>query len=152
MAFTYSGDPTASDLDEVRYLSGDTDTSEQLASDAEINYCIAREGNNTAAAALVCESIAANLAREVQITAGAGGELKLYLQQMSEAFSKRAHDLRIKASAFAVPYASSISTERKEVQEEDDDRVTPMFSRDKFKNTGITDQSILDYDKNGIKE
>lgn len=145
------GDPTANDRDEVRYLSGCKNKDEQFTSDEEIAYAVAREGNNTAAAALVCEGLAAEFAREVQITAGADGELKLYFQQLSEAFAKRGKSLRIKAAVFAVPYASSVSTSEKEVQEDDTDRVKPAFERDKFKNTGITDRSILDFNKHGVK-
>jgi hypothetical protein len=152
MSWTYSKNPAASDLDEVRYLSGCISEDEQYTTDEEIDYAVAREGNNTAAAALVCEGLAAQFAREVQITAGADGELKLYFQQLSGAFAKRGKSLRAKAAVFAVPYAASVSVAEKEVQEEDDDRVTPMFSRDKFKNTGSVDKNILDFDKNGIRE
>lgn len=38
--WTYSGDPTDSAKDEVRFLIGDTDSSTQLISDEEINYLV----------------------------------------------------------------------------------------------------------------
>lgn len=41
MTWTYSGDPTTSDRDEVRFLIGDTDARHPLLSDAEIAYGIA---------------------------------------------------------------------------------------------------------------
>lgn len=150
MAWTYSGDPSNSDLDEVRYLSGDIDEDEQLASNAEVTYCISETGNKFTAAALVCDGIAAKLAREVTITAGAGGELKLRLEQMSEAFAKRAIVLRARAAIDATPYAASVSTARKEVQEDDDDRVKPIFERDQFKNTSSVDRNVIDYDNEGL--
>ena len=37
---TYSGDPLNSPTDEVRFLIGDTNTSDFYLSDAEINYCL----------------------------------------------------------------------------------------------------------------
>lgn len=40
MAWSYSGNPGASNLDEVRFLIQDTDTDDQLLSDAEINYLL----------------------------------------------------------------------------------------------------------------
>jgi hypothetical protein len=46
MAWTYSGDPSTSDKDKVRFLVGDTDTDDQLLNDAEINYCISQAGGS----------------------------------------------------------------------------------------------------------
>jgi hypothetical protein len=40
MTWTYSGNPGASPLDEVRFLIQDTDTNDQLLSNEEINYLI----------------------------------------------------------------------------------------------------------------
>lgn len=40
MAFSYSGDPTNSPLDKVRFILGDTDTNAYLLSDEEINYLL----------------------------------------------------------------------------------------------------------------
>lgn len=40
MTWSYSGDPSSSTLDEVRFLIQDTDTTDQLLSNEEINYLI----------------------------------------------------------------------------------------------------------------
>jgi hypothetical protein len=40
MTFTYSGNPGASKLDEVRFLIQDTDAADQLLSNEEINYLL----------------------------------------------------------------------------------------------------------------
>jgi hypothetical protein len=40
MTWTYSGNPGASTLDEVRFLIQDTDTTDQLLSNEELNYLI----------------------------------------------------------------------------------------------------------------
>jgi hypothetical protein len=40
MTFTYSGNPGASALDEVRFLIQDTDSNDQLLSNEEINYLL----------------------------------------------------------------------------------------------------------------
>lgn len=42
MAFSYSGDPTSSDLDQVRFLVQDTDPGVPLLSNEEINFLIAK--------------------------------------------------------------------------------------------------------------
>jgi hypothetical protein len=41
MTWTYSGNPGASSLDEVRFLIQDTDTDDQLLSNEELNYLLA---------------------------------------------------------------------------------------------------------------
>lgn len=132
MAWTYSGNPADSDLDEVRYLAGDINIDEQLANDAEIAYAIAKEGNNTGAAARVCEALAALFSREVAIRAGATGELRLELQQKAEAFTARALGLRRAAKAYAAPVCGGISVSDKDNLTADTDRVRPFFKRDMF--------------------
>lgn len=46
MSFNYSGDPSASRLDECRFLIGDTDESNFIFQDEEINYIITQAGDN----------------------------------------------------------------------------------------------------------
>ena len=146
---SYSGDPSASDLDEVRFLSGDTDTDEELATDNEINYCIAEAYNNVGAAVLVCEYIAAKYSREVDARVGAAGELNLKLSQISEQYSLRAQDLKKRLVQYASPWAGSISIDDKQSQEDDTDRVEPMFKRDQFDDPQVNASSISDWDNEG---
>lgn len=76
--FTYTGDPSNSDLDAVRFLVGDTDPSAYFLNDAEIGYLIGlsasldssnAEVNVSAAAGAAAEAIAAELSREVSYSA-----------------------------------------------------------------------------------
>lgn len=69
MAWTYSGNPATNSKDKVRWLTGDTRTAEQLASDEEIAYALTQEPNVYLAAALVCEAIAARFARDESVSA-----------------------------------------------------------------------------------
>lgn len=46
MSFSYSGDPAGSQLDECRFLLGDTDESRPILQDEEIDYIIATYGSN----------------------------------------------------------------------------------------------------------
>jgi len=46
MSWTYSGDPSSSDKDKIRFLIGDTDEFEPIMQDEEINYLIAEHGSN----------------------------------------------------------------------------------------------------------
>ena len=43
MAFTYGGDPANSNREAVRFWSGDTNSSDQLLADAEIDYLLTLE-------------------------------------------------------------------------------------------------------------
>ncbi len=47
---TYSGDPSSSQLDEVRFLLGDTDTSAEKLADDEITYLLGQWGDPIRAA------------------------------------------------------------------------------------------------------
>lgn len=73
MSWTYSGDPSASDLDEVRFYLQDTDTTDQLLSDEEIQFVIdawyENVGSNLWAASVCAENIAAKFTREVNVSA-----------------------------------------------------------------------------------
>lgn len=76
MSFSYSGDPAASDLDEVRYRLGDTDSSSPLLTDEEIQFQIdtwvndpSKGYTNTWAAAECAETLAAKFAREISYSA-----------------------------------------------------------------------------------
>jgi hypothetical protein len=73
VTFSYSGDPSASDLDEVRFLISDTNEAEPLLSDEEIAYVIATwnplYGSNTLTAAVCCEIVAGKFAGSISVSA-----------------------------------------------------------------------------------
>jgi len=66
MAFTYGGDPSNSNLEEVRFYIGDTNSNDQLLSDAEINFELNQVSDNTVNAADRCfRRILAQLSRDI---------------------------------------------------------------------------------------
>jgi len=71
--FYYSGDPAASNLDELRFLIQDTDAEDILLTDSELMYMIDKYlpeyGSTYYVAALACETISARFAREVSYSA-----------------------------------------------------------------------------------
>lgn len=72
MAFTYDGNPAASERDAVRFLVGDTDPTEPLLGDAEIEWVITTweaKGHVYFYASVCAEIIAARFARETTISA-----------------------------------------------------------------------------------
>jgi hypothetical protein len=70
MSWTYSGDPSASPLDQVRFLCGDTKTAEPFLQDEEINFLITLKENPRAAAHEACMMILAKLSEEVDFELG----------------------------------------------------------------------------------
>lgn len=74
MTWTYSGDPGASDKDEIRFLVGDTNADAPLVQDEEIAYILTIHAGddsiNYQAAADVAEAIAAQFARKAQRSIG----------------------------------------------------------------------------------
>lgn len=89
MTFTYSGDPAASDLDAVRFLLGDTLSTEPLVTDEEIAYSLDKWyeefGTHEYVAATLADSIAARYAREASISAdGVNVNLGMVAQQYRE--------------------------------------------------------------------
>jgi len=83
MTFTYSGNPGASALDEVRFLIQDTDSNEQLLSNEEINYLLtAYDGDAFGAAIGAMTSLIAQAAR-VQEESKKVGDLSLSIKSGS---------------------------------------------------------------------
>lgn len=94
MTFSYSGDPADSDLDEVRFLLGDTATP-SLLTDEEIEYLIAKlettYSDMTAVASYGAEAIATRYAGEVTISADG---VSYSGEQLQDKYCKLASDLR----------------------------------------------------------
>ncbi len=125
MTWTYSGNPSASDKDAVRYLIGDTDTNNQLLSDEEIAYDLTRS-NTYGAAALSCNAIVAKLSRLVDTYLDR--DIRANLSQSVKHYQTLAKNLEFKARvAVASPFCGGISVATKEAMDQDTDRVLPSF-------------------------
>jgi hypothetical protein len=136
MSWSYSGDPSASNLDEVRFLIGDTDSADALVQDEEINYAIATEANNRMAAVRIARALSSKLSRKVDKDVG---DLKIKYSQMAKQFSDLAVFLEKEAVSFgAIPYAGGIGESDKESVEDNTDRVSPSIKRAIHDNPGTT--------------
>ena len=138
--FTYDiddlGTTTASGRrNAVRFLVGDTDSTDAQVQDDEIAFALAQSADNVySAAAYVCRTIAAKYARRVDTDLD--GALRasysdLYSHYISladslDAEAKKQNGLGVKAGGIS---KASISVVR-----QDTDRVTPPFRRDRFRN------------------
>jgi len=71
MAWTYvPAQLSTSQLYQVRFLIGDTDTNDQLLQDEEINFQISQIGSVNGAAVACCENIASKFARQADYSLG----------------------------------------------------------------------------------
>lgn len=146
MAFTYSGDPSASKSDAVRFIIGDTISTEAWFQDAEIAYFLTLTGNNVyQSAAKAARQIATVIARREEITTGV---VRTRNAQKAVDYLALADTLeREDIKTGAAPYAGGISIADKETVEDDTDRVQPSFTRKMFvqhgDRTGSTDVSIV---------
>lgn len=100
MSWSYSGDPSSSTLDAVRFEIGDTDTTDQLMQDAEINFIYAAEGNIKAAAARCCKILWTKFAQQ---TDKFMGPLRLYYSQRAIAFKDLYKQLHAEAIGCSAP-------------------------------------------------
>jgi predicted membrane-bound mannosyltransferase len=142
--WSYTGNPATSDRDAVRFLVGDTDDRDQLVADEEIAWALTDQTAVRAAAAVVCETIAARFAREADTTINTPNGLaqtQAYSQR-SRAYRTMASDLRAQLASGAtaddvLPYCGGISSSTKETYVEDSDRVPPSFWRHQHDNPTV---------------
>ena len=96
MSWTYSGDPSTSSRDEIRFLVGDTDSTDQLIENEEIDYVLVVHAdpgasqNNYTAASVVAGAIAAKYAKKMNKSVGG---LSLPWQQRFESYQRLAQEL-----------------------------------------------------------
>jgi hypothetical protein len=125
MAWNYSDDPNSSKRDEVRFLIGDTDTSDQLLTDREIDFAVTRHSDANLAAVACALAIAAKYSR---LADKAVGDLRLSYSQRSTQYIKLAGELKRQAAATGIaPWMPARSIADKEVALDDNDRVEPAF-------------------------
>lgn len=128
-SWTYSFDPSASALDAVRWLTGQTSTSdENLVYDEEITFALAqRAGNTYGAGSLVCDSLAARYAAKPEQESV--GQLGLTWGDIALRLRQTAVDLRRSGALAGVsPYAGGISRSDQLTDLSDHDRVKPSFA------------------------
>lgn len=126
MAWSYTGDPADSDKDRVRFLIGDTDTSDQQLQDAEILDLLTEAPNPLRAAANAAEAIAAKYSRQVDKSLG---QSSVSASRRAVAYQELADSLRKRARRAGVtPFAGGRSKAAKDAAAESTDAVQPSFS------------------------
>lgn len=141
MSWTYGGDPAANARDAIRFLIGDTDTTDQLLSDEEIAW-VNTEASGTStgttalydAASRCCLTIASKLAREADKSIG---DLSVSMSQRATAYREQASALKAlsgREGGVPIPYAGGITISDKDIDEENSDIFRSWFSSGQFEN------------------
>ncbi len=136
MTWTYSGDPSLSDVDAIRFLIGDTDSSDQLLQNEEINYLLSLGGGSPEYAAFLgAESIAAKFSR---LADSKVGELSKSASQQAEGYRRLASDLKARffATGGVLPSFGGISYDKERTYEMDTDLKSSPFKDGQFDNPG----------------
>lgn len=104
MTWTYSGDPSTSDRDAVRFLVADTDSTDPLINDEEIAYLLAVYTEPPHAATAAARAIAAKFSRQSD-QARTVGDLTLSesLSQKSQQYHHLGDHLAGLANSSALP-------------------------------------------------
>lgn len=129
----YTDNPGNVPGDTVRFLVGDTDTADELLTDAAVAYLLSDQGGNVKrAAAKAAETLAARFAKHPS-EKKVGPLMIMYGTRavtITDAYMKLAKLLWAQASGGTVgPYAGGISVSDKMTNVEDTDRVRPAFAR-----------------------
>jgi len=125
---TWSYTPGGTDsLDVVRFLIGDTLTTDQQLQDAEINTAIGQRSTVYGAAAVCCRSLASKFARSVTFKSG---QSSANFSDLYKAYLAMAINFEAQAalSGGGTPYAGGISQADMLSQVQNGDRVPSVFT------------------------
>jgi hypothetical protein len=146
VAWTYSFNPGYSAKDQVRFLIGDTDSSEQLLQDGEIQWLLDQyQGHTMTAAIRACETIMSKFARLADEKVG---QVSIQFSQKAKSYQVMLNQLRNRlAIEDMTPFAGGISRSDKITEDQNSDRVRPDFTKhmmDDFQvGPGVAGQGIL---------
>ncbi len=124
MVWSYSGDPSTSTTDRIRFLIGDTDSCDQLVSNEEVDWAFSVEPQVETAAATLLEHLATKYARLSDMRVG---DISKSLSQLSGQFEERAKKLRSLSTTCVLPFVGGLSKAGKQTLAENDDAVQPNF-------------------------
>jgi hypothetical protein len=120
MTWTYSGNPSASAKDAIRFSVGDTDTTDQLLSDEEIAYITTTFGSSFYGASQAALAIAAKFARLMSRNIGG---LSADFAAKYQHYLELSDSIKNNEEMFPVaPYGSGWSKSQKETIRNNDDR------------------------------
>lgn len=127
---TYSGDPSTSKKDEVRFLMGDTNTKRPLCGDKEILWQLTNTPNTRIAAADLLLSKAVQFATKGDVKVG---DVSKQFSKVADGLKSCSDRLRGEALKRARPFFGGLTKSGKRALATDTDAVQPAFA------IGITD-------------
>lgn len=136
--WTYGDNPLTSPADEVRFLVGDTNSTDPLLSDGEVAYVLSKAGNSTALAALyAAEALWLKFSYMVDQSVGA---VSISFSQRMGNLEKVLANLRMRVALLeGVPYGGGISKADVANNNTNGDRVQPRFYRGILAPTGTVE-------------
>lgn len=130
MSVTFGNDPAGSNRDAIRILIHDTTG---RLSDETIAYFLASEPSVWYAAAMCCDTLAAQQGGKTSLTVG-----DLSIGYSAGEYKSLSKSFRIRGSLAAVPFAGGISQSDKDTETSDTDRVGPSFTIGMHDDVGST--------------
>lgn len=124
MAFSYSGDPANSKLDEIRFLLQDTEEAEVLLSDQEINFLIKKYTSTARLVAEACKILLAKFSRYIDET---NGKVSFKYSQLSENYRQLLKEYEAKLCEAPSIYIGGVYAKDYQENQRDNDLVKPQF-------------------------
>lgn len=125
--WSYSGDPSSSTLDAVRFGIGDTVAGDPIFTDAEITFAVTSEGSINEATIRLAKAAVAKFAR---LTSVSDDKIKKENQQKLEHFQALVKELvQNRGKRVTGIFAGGLSISGKKAVESDTDRNAPAFTR-----------------------
>lgn len=154
MTWTYDSsdldkDTSAGRVNVVRYLVGDTNTSDQQVQDEEITFALTESNDDVYyAASFVAGTIASLYARKVDI------ELDTAIKESLSGLSKQYRDLsaqlrqtaQVKSGGGLGSFGGGLTVTSVEAKRANDNLIKPSFTRDRFRPEDV-EYNKLDYDE-----
>lgn len=129
MTFTYSGDPTTSNRNKVRFLINDTTATDALFSDEELDYLITEWGTNVyEICRAACEVLVSRFSRLADSTSKSVGDISV--SESYTAKSKQYQDLANSFLARKLRKAPPTMWANTDALKSTDDRTTSDFGTD----------------------
>lgn len=130
MSWSYSGNPNNSSLDAVRFLIGDTISTDPQLQDEEINYELSEENNVYLAAIACAQALAAKFARLVD---KAVDSFRISYSQRQAHYLALANSLTTRAAMKdGTPYVGGLTETDKLIDSQNPNMVQPEFNRKQF--------------------
>jgi hypothetical protein len=128
MAWTYNVAQLASSiLFQIRYLIGDTISTDPQLQDEEIQFAYTLEASNIwSAAANCCRALASRLSRQADTMVG---EQRVMYSSRASAYTRKAYEYDTKATLMGsgIAFAGGMTFSQKDQQQQNPDRVPPNF-------------------------